>query len=96
MNDTANARGVLFRPAVYRSRVYGRLDLAWSERPGGMTIVIRDEQGYPVITELTSQLPDQAALTGVLNQLCLSLTPWLSVECMSAAPCRDDAGQGAQ
>lgn len=71
MNETEKRRSLLIRPAVYRIRICGRLDPAWSERLGGMTVSIIEKQGC-CTTELTGQLPDQAALMGVLNQLYLS------------------------
>src|SRR5262249_7216219 len=81
--QTAYARSLLVRPAMYRIRADGRLDPRWSARLGGMTIVIREEPGQPTTTEITGALPDQAALLSVLNQLYLHLVPLLSAECLS-------------
>jgi hypothetical protein len=56
-------------PAIYRIHVCGRLDNSWSDRVGGMQITeIHGSDGKPV-TILVGRLPDQAALTGILNSL---------------------------
>jgi hypothetical protein len=65
--------------AIYRIQARGTLDESWSDSVGGMDIVIKDDDGG-AITHLTGKLPDQAALSGVLNLLYdLGLT-LLSVE----------------
>ncbi len=57
----------LDKPALYRIRVNGRLDVRWSERMSGMHIAHPD---YPAgQTTLTGELIDQAELFGVLNSL---------------------------
>ncbi len=57
----------LDKPALYRIRVNGRLDVRWSERMSGMHIAHPD---HPVgQTILTGELVDQADLFGVLNSL---------------------------
>jgi hypothetical protein len=53
---------------VYRILVEGDLDPAWSTRLGGMAIEI-DRIREPRTAILTGSLPDQSALTGVLNTL---------------------------
>ena len=64
---------------VYRIQARGLLDESWSDSVGGMDIVILQD-GDEIITSLTGKLPDQAALSGVLNLLYdLGLT-LLSVE----------------
>lgn len=57
------------RPGIYSIRVLGFLDESWSDRFGGMRITTdsRGDQG-PVAT-LVGLLPDQAALSGVLESL---------------------------
>jgi hypothetical protein len=83
MNATGPTGSLLVRPAVYRIRVVGRVDPRLSARLGGLTITSGEAPGYPIITELTGELPDQAALLGVLNQLYHRLVPLLSVEYLS-------------
>ncbi len=57
------------------------LDESWSDSVGGMDIVILQDDDE-IITSLTGKLPDQAALSGVLNLLYdLGLT-LLSVEAL--------------
>jgi hypothetical protein len=53
---------------VYQISAKGILENSWSDSVGGMEIVIRQEKGSHV-TVLTGELPDQAALSGVLNLL---------------------------
>ncbi len=53
---------------TYRIRVEGHLDPSWSVRLGGMAIELSAEGEEPVST-LTGPLPDQCALSGVLNAL---------------------------
>lgn len=54
------------KPAIYRIRVRGSLDEGWSSRLWGMQIVKEDDKKKPV-TILYGYLPDQSALSGVLN-----------------------------
>jgi hypothetical protein len=68
-------------PAVYRVRVDGRVPLDWSDRLMGMNITASDEEGDSNST-LVGRLPDQAALSGVLNILFETQYPVLSVECL--------------
>ena len=66
---------------VYRIQARGTLDESWSDSVGGMDIVILQDDDE-IITSLTGKLPDQAALSGVLNLLYdLGLT-LLSVEAL--------------
>lgn len=56
-------------PAVYRIIVRGNIDPSWERRLGGMSISrIHPAEGV-VDTVLVGRLPDQAALSGVLNTL---------------------------
>jgi hypothetical protein len=68
-------------PAVYRLRVQGLVPLDWSVRLMGMNITTSDDAGNDQST-LVGRLPDQAALSGVLNTLYDSQFPVLSVECL--------------
>lgn len=67
-------------PATYRIRVQGRLDDTWAKRVGGMTITVDKASDKPAVTILVGHLPDQAALSGVLNTLYDLRLPLLSVE----------------
>lgn len=61
-------------PAVYRIHVSGRLNADWSDRVGGMTVTTTGGRDAPDTTTLEGRLPDQAALTGVMNTPCTSCT----------------------
>ena len=75
-------------PATYRIRVKGYLDDRWSDRLGGMAIKAIGEAKGSVETILVGWLPDQAALSGVLNALYDLHLPLLSVEliCVGEGP----------
>jgi hypothetical protein len=65
--------------ALYRIELLGDLDISWSEELGGMYIDRRHCTGGLIVTTLSGELADQAALAGVLNlALCLGM-PILSV-----------------
>jgi len=68
-------------PAGYRIQVQGTLDGTWSDRLGGLTIMVNSEpfNGAPATT-LFGHLRDQADLIGVLNTLYDLHLPLLSVE----------------
>ncbi len=54
---------------TYRIRVEGHLDPSWSVRLGGMAIEVSPEGEEGPVSTLTGPLPDQCALSGVLNAL---------------------------
>lgn len=81
-----NSRSSISHPAEYYIRVYGRMDPAWSEWLQGMIVTVVESQDQYTVTELCGQLPDQAALMGVLEQLHNCAICVISVECMSVAP----------
>jgi hypothetical protein len=56
-------------PANYRVRVLGLLDKRRSEYLCGMRISSGRRQGGTIVTTLTGELTDQAALMGVLSSL---------------------------
>ena len=70
MKPNGKAPNNLFHsPGVYRIRVKGVIDPEWSDWLGGMKILgILDETGATT-TELIGEVPDQAALAGLLNTL---------------------------
>jgi hypothetical protein len=67
-------------PATYRIRIQGKLDESWLDRVGGMAISSDTTAGKLPVTILVGHLPDQAALSGVLNTLYEMHLPLLSVE----------------
>jgi hypothetical protein len=69
----------LDKPAVYRIKVHGVVPESCIDRLGGMVIVsvTSDE------TTLEGWLPDQAALSGVLESLYELHLPLLKVTCLS-------------
>lgn len=67
-------------PSTYRIRVQGRVDSSWADRLGGMTVTEDSSYDQAVVTVLEGHLPDQAALSGVLNTLYEMHLPLLSVE----------------
>ncbi|MCP5068628.1 MAG: hypothetical protein GY946_18860 [bacterium] len=54
---------------TYRIRVEGHLDPSWSARLGGLAIELSTESETVPVSTLTGPLPDQCALSGVLNAL---------------------------
>jgi hypothetical protein len=67
-------------PATYRIRVQGIIGANWKDRFGGMQVTEESSSGTSIVTVLTGHLPDQAALSGVLNTLYDLHLPLLSVE----------------
>jgi hypothetical protein len=56
-------------PQQYEIRVRGILDPSWSARLGGLCIAVEHFADRPAETVLSGELPDQAALHGVLSAL---------------------------
>jgi hypothetical protein len=69
-------------PANYRIRVQGHLDDSWAERLDRLVITRAFSAQNKPITILVGHLPDQAALSNVLNALYELRLPLLSVENM--------------
>ena len=76
-------------PANYRVRVLGPMDKRRSEYLCGMRISSARRQGGPIVTTLTGELVDQAALVGVLNSLYDMGYPLLKVERLGHSPPAD-------
>ena len=87
MNRNYQSPSLVCHPAEYRICIMGRMDPERGEYLGGMSVSIRQEIGRRAITELSGQLPDQAALMGVLQQLYISNIPIISVECLTPDIC---------
>lgn len=66
--------------AIYRICVGGDLDAGWSDRLKGMNIT--RAAGGKDVTVLVGRLPDQAALSEVLNTLYELHLPVISVDCL--------------
>ena len=67
-------------PANYRIRVQGIIGANWKDRFGGMQVTEESLSDTSNVTILTGHLPDQAALSGILNTLYDLHLPLLSVE----------------
>ena len=68
MTDNNNSQNFNFtRPAIYKITVQGIIDKDWSERHWGLQV--NTEGGSRQITTLIGQINDQAALSGLLNNL---------------------------
>lgn len=70
----------LTSPATYRIRVQGRLENSWADRVAGMAVTVESSAVQSGVSTLVGHLPDQAALSGVLNTLYDLHLPLLSVE----------------
>jgi hypothetical protein len=71
-------------PAIYRICVRGRLDASWSDRIGGMQITETRGPDGQAETILVGRLPDQAALSGILNALYDLHLPVVMAECVNS------------
>ncbi|MFO7632841.1 MAG: hypothetical protein R6W76_09890 [Caldilinea sp.] len=56
-------------PSAYQIWVGGRIDPSWSDRLAGMSVQPHMRAGGANVTLLQGELPDQAALVGLLNNL---------------------------
>jgi hypothetical protein len=68
----------LDKPAVYRIKVKGVVPESWTDRLGAMGIV----SVTATTTTLEGWLPDQAALSGVLDTLYQLRLPLMEVICL--------------
>ncbi len=66
---------------IYAIHIAGRIDTSWSDRLGGMSITYHEKEAQDdqLVSILYGQLPDQAALFGVLNALYNARFPLLFV-----------------
>ena len=72
------------RPATYRIIVQGELDLDMGNRLAGMSISKRENEDGDTESILVGRLPDQAALSGVLNTLYDLQLPVISADCLES------------
>jgi hypothetical protein len=54
---------------IYCITMQGRLDEAWSEWLTGLTLTTTTDEHDAIVTSLTGEIVDQAALRGLLNRL---------------------------
>ena len=73
------------KPATYRIRVTGHIDDSLSDQLGGMIITRAFTGERRPITILVGHIQDQAALSGVLNELYELHLPLLTVESLPIA-----------
>jgi len=66
------------KPAIYRIKVKGVFPDSWSDRIGGLQIVATTSD----VLTLEGCLPDQAALSGVLDTLYRLHLPIIEVKCL--------------
>ena len=57
------------QPGTYRIRVRGQLRPAWADWFGGLELTTDEDDNGGVVTTLTGELIDQAALQGILTQI---------------------------
>jgi hypothetical protein len=74
-------------PATYQIQIQGRLDVKWSARLENMAICVNGLGSESCVTTLYGELPDQAALVGVLNQLYAMRVAVLSVTRIEDTTC---------
>ena len=76
----------LDQPGRYRICAQGRLAEKWADFFEGLAITYQVGADGHVITELSGELPDQAAVQGVLQKLYNLGLPLLLVEHLGAGP----------
>ena len=57
------------QPGTYRIRLCGELRPAWADWFGGLELTTDEDDNGAVVTTLTGELIDQAALQGILSQI---------------------------
>jgi hypothetical protein len=72
--------------AIYRIRVAGAIDEDWLRHGTTMKLTVRSTPGGHRVTELLGELPDSAALMGVLDLVYNHGARLLSVECLEGEP----------
>ena len=70
-------------PARYEIRVQGSLDSTWSDRMNDAEICVERTSDDTLVTVLTAEFMDQAALAGALGLLYDLGFPLLSVQCLA-------------
>ena len=67
-------------PATYQIAIKGYLDQSWADYVGDVVIRVQSQPDEPVVTVITGEFQDQAALAGALSHLYNLGFPLLSVE----------------
>lgn len=86
MNQPLTALPTFDSAAIYRIHVRGRIAPSRSDWFQGMSVHLLAQGDSPESTRLEGELPDQAALVGVLNTLYEMHLPVISVECLNTSP----------
>ncbi len=73
----------LLKPATYRISVQGAISRDWKDYFRTLSVSTAAPIGRRPVTTLTGQVPDQAALVGLINALYGLGLPLLSVEYLS-------------
>jgi hypothetical protein len=68
------------QPVAYQIEVQGTLDPSWTNEFGNLRVEHRLSKDAAAITILTGEVPDQAALAGVLSLTYMLGMPLLSVK----------------
>ena len=79
-------------PATYRINVRGYMPSDWSNHLGGLTITTAVQKNGEMVTTLSGQVRDQAALIGVIRALYDRRLPLVSIECLECEV--EDSGNG--
>ena len=80
MSQAEEPRHAMDSPGYYRIQLEGRLSQDWSDRLSGMNVTCTETDAGAPVTTLNGWLPDQAALSGVLNSVYVFGLAILSVE----------------
>ncbi|GAB6909719.1 hypothetical protein JCM12296A_55670 [Desulfosarcina cetonica] len=78
-------------PATYRIRISGQPSQHGADYLQGMAIVTFETGDQETVTQIMGQLPDQAALMGILQHLYSFAIPLPSVECLDICSQKGDA-----
>jgi hypothetical protein len=62
-------REIITKQAIYKIRISGHLKDSWADWLNGMVVGIHHSMNDENATTITVQVPDQAALRGLLNKL---------------------------
>ena len=81
---TTTDRLTMSEPATYRIIVQGELKPDMGSRLGGMSISTRLNEDGETESILVGRLPDQAALSSVLNALYDMQLPVISADCLES------------
>ncbi len=68
--------------ATYRIIVQGSIDPTWTKRLAGMSISEKTDDNGDLVSVLVGRLPDQTALSSVLNTLYDLHLPVVSADCL--------------